>query len=77
MAYEDLSLDDRTELESLRKLLYRAVMELEYIHTFDGISDMRNLITSAEGKAIVEDGMKLLGVADLSEEELPFRLLRA
>jgi hypothetical protein len=29
-----------------------------------------------EGSAIVEEGMKLLGVPDLSEEELPRRLER-
>ena len=76
MAYEDLSSDDQRELESLRKLLYRAVMELNYIHEFDG-TELRSLITSAEGKAIVDDGMKLLGVADLSHEDLPIRLVRA
>lgn len=73
MAYEDLSDADKLELRQLRKLLYRAVIELEYIHEFDG-TDLRNLITSAEGKNIVSEGMKLLGVADLSEEQLPFRL---
>lgn len=77
MAFEDLKDEDRTELESLRKLLYRAVMELAYVHEFDGLDGFQNLITSSEGKAIVEEGMKLLGVADLSEEELPVRLLRA
>lgn len=76
MAYEDLGNEDRIELESLRKMLYRAVMELAYIHEFDG-TELRNLITSAEGKEIVESGMKLLGVADLSHEELPMRLVRA
>jgi hypothetical protein len=73
MAYEDLSLDDKRELESLRKLLYRAIVELGYVQEMEDHS----MCASAEGQAVVEDGMKLLGVADLSEEELPFRLVRA
>jgi hypothetical protein len=52
-------------------------MELEYVHTADGVDGLENLITSDEGKAVVNEGMKLLGVEDLSEEELPMRLLRA
>ena len=76
MSYSDLGNEDRIELENLRKLLYRAVMELACIHEFDG-TELQNLITSAEGKAIVEEGMKLLGVPDLSYEELPIRLVRA
>lgn len=76
MAFEDLGSDDQRELIALRRMLYRAVIELEYIHEFDG-TELRHLITSAEGKSIVTEGMKLLGVADLSEEELPVRLERA
>lgn len=73
MAYEDLSLDDRTELESLRKILYRAVKELGYVQEMVDHS----MCASAEGKSIVDVGMKLLGVPDLSFDELPFRLVRA
>lgn len=73
MAYEDLNNDDKRELESLRKMLYRAVKELGYVQEMEDHS----LCASAEGKAIVDDGMKLLGVPDLSFEELPFRLVRA
>jgi len=73
MAYEDLNIDDQRELESLRKLLYRAVRELGYVQEMEDHS----LCASAEGKAVVDEGIKLLGCGDLSHEELPFRLVRA
>jgi hypothetical protein len=75
MSYEDLNDSDRRELESLRNLLFRAVKELDYIHAVDTTADF--LITSSEGKEIVGAGMKLLGLADLSPDELPIRLVRA
>lgn len=75
MSYEDLNDSDRRELESLRKLMYRAVKELDYIHAYEG--GPPELVVSAEGKDIIEEGMKLLGCADLSHEELPMRLVRA
>jgi len=73
MAYEDLSDQDKREVESLRKLLYRAVKELGYVQEMEDHS----LCASAEGKEVVEEGMKLLGVPDLSYEELPTKLVRA
>lgn len=61
-------------IADLEKWLYRAVRELSYIHeiTFECVPDKsrRSLIQSAEGVEIVEEGMKLLRVKDLSEEEI-------
>ena len=62
-----------SELKILRKLLYRAVRELDYIHECD-VSD-GNMITTSEGKSIVTQSMEILGCSDLSEEELPMRLV--
>lgn len=73
MGYNDLSNEDRIELERLRKLLYRAILELGYVQEMEDHS----LCASAEGKDVIEKGIKLLGVADLSYEELPIRLVRA
>lgn len=76
MAWEDLNEVDQKELADLRKMLYRAVRELEYVNSLAG-TEYRELVASGEGKEIVEVGMKLLGVADLSEDELPRRLITA
>lgn len=57
----------------MEKMLYRAIVELAYIQAIacEHVSKKyQNLIASAEGAEIVEKGMKLLGVADLSAEEL-------
>lgn len=56
-----------SELESL---LYEAIVELGYIQAYeDGWP--REMIASAKGEEIVERGMKLLGVKDLSAEKWP------
>lgn len=73
MAFEDLGSDDQRELIALRRMLYRAVKELDYARSAEVLS----MVSSAEGNDVIEFGMKLLGVADLSEEELPVRLERA
>lgn len=49
----------------LRKLLYRAVRELSYIQCVELEGD-HSLCATPEGNSIVEEGMKLLGVNDLS-----------
>ena len=75
--FEDMRLEDQLEMRQLRRMLYRAVLELSYIHTVcDEVVSVEHdsLIRSSEGTCIVDEGMKLLGVADLSAEELPVRL---
>jgi hypothetical protein len=53
----------------LRSLLYEAIVELSYIQDYeDGWP--REMIATARGNEIVEQGMKLLGVKDLSAEHL-------
>ena len=49
-------------------MLYRAVCELEYVQSVENCHS--GLCASAEGRAIIEAGMKLLGVADLSGDTL-------
>jgi hypothetical protein len=66
--------EDQREMASLRRLLYRAVRELGYVQELGSVEDMT---ASAEGEAIVNEGIKLLGVPDLRYEELPIRLERA
>lgn len=75
MSWEDMKDEDQRELASLRKMLYRAVKEIDYIHCYEG--GPIELIKSSEGKDIIESGMKLLGCADLSEDDLPMRLMKA
>lgn len=55
----------RTDAE---KLLYEAIVELEYVHSNPLCTS--NMCTSSVGQEIVERGMKLLGVADLGAQEL-------
>ena len=45
-------------------LLLRTIVELSYCHSAETVS----LVESAEGRAIIEAGMKLLDMEDLSEE---------
>ena len=49
------------------QLLYRAIRELDYIHEIHG-TEYDSSVPSAEGKAIVREGMELLGMKDLSTE---------
>ncbi len=60
---------DELMIAKLRYLLYEAIVELAYIQDYeDGWP--REMIASAKGKEIVEKGMELLGVKDLSKENL-------
>jgi hypothetical protein len=55
-------------LEAVNSMLYRAVRELEYVQSVENCNS--GLCASAEGRDVVEAGMKLLGVADLSGDTL-------
>jgi hypothetical protein len=50
----------------IRNLLIRALVEICYMHS----AEVLELVKSAEGESIIEEGMKLLGLKDLSDEEL-------
>ena len=56
----------RTESE---KLLYKAIVELSFVQENPDCGSL--LCASSVGREIIEDGMKLLGVKNLSHEELP------
>lgn len=60
---------DELMIAKLRYLLYEAIVELAYIQEYE-TGWPRDLIASAKGKYIVEKGMELLGVEDLSKEHL-------
>jgi len=49
-------------------LLYKAIKELDYVQSVENCTS--GLCASAEGKELIERGMKLLGVKDLSAETL-------
>src|SRR5215475_11090506 len=57
------------DLESVRELLYQCIVELEYVQSVENCNS--GLCKSAKGRDLIEQGMKLLGVADLSAELLP------
>lgn len=61
-----LAVDLRAEVSETRQLLGRAVLELSYCHAAEVLS----LVRTSEGESIVEEGMKLLGLKDLSEESM-------
>jgi hypothetical protein len=71
------SAETRDELK-LKTLLVRALVELGYVESsatvavLGGILDSSNcsMFASSEGREIIEKGMKLLGLKDLSEEEI-------
>ena len=54
------------EEKKLRELLYRAIMELDYVQE----APVLEFCASAKGRAIIKEGMELLGVKDLSAETL-------
>lgn len=60
-------MDDREliEVAKLRYLLYAAIVELSYVQEAEDHSQC----ASAKGQEIINRGMKLLGVDDLSQEE--------
>jgi hypothetical protein len=51
---------------AVRNLLIRALVEICYMHSAEVLEQVK----SAEGESIIEEGMKLLGLKDLSDEEL-------
>jgi hypothetical protein len=59
--------DMARELLALRWLLYRAVKELDYVRSVENCRS--GLCASAEGYSIINAGMKLLGMADLSADD--------
>lgn len=57
--------------EKIRILLHRAILELNAIHTMatEVVPDeYRTLIHSSHGEDVVESGMRLLGLKDLSDD---------
>jgi hypothetical protein len=50
------------------ELLYQCIRELEYVQSVENCSS--GLCASAAGRELIEEGMKALGVADLSGETL-------
>jgi hypothetical protein len=56
------------EQAELKYLLHRAVIELSYIQSVENCGS--GLCATAEGEWIVKEGMKLLGLKDLSEEPI-------
>lgn len=56
----------RKEYTPAEKLLYDAIVELEYVQCAEDHSQC----ASAMGREIVKRGMELLGVKDLSAEKL-------
>lgn len=62
-------IEEQLQIAKLRYLLYEAIVELEYVQTaFESCGS--RLCASAKGKEIIESGMKLLEVDDLSLEHL-------
>jgi hypothetical protein len=59
---------EELERAKLRYLLYEAIVELSYVQEAEDHSQC----ASAKGKKIIELGMQLLGVEDLSGEFLEF-----
>ena len=62
------AMSTKIEWTATERLLYRAVRELNAVDSVENCHS--GLCKSCEGRAIVEDGMKLLGIADLSGERL-------
>lgn len=56
------------ELRRLREALYACIVELEYVQSVENCNS--GLCASAKGKDLIEQGMRLLGVKDLSAEAL-------
>jgi len=54
---------------TVEELLYAAIVELEYVQCVENCSS--GLCASSNGRKIIEEGMALLGVKDLSAESLP------
>ena len=72
-------MSDSTELSrqlaETRMMLHRAIQELATIHWVNDESEAhkpehRDLFASCEGKEIVEQGMALLGLKDLSDDSI-------
>ena len=54
--------------DEIRKLLYECIRELDYVQSVENCGS--GLCASAKGKDLIEQGMKLLGVTDLSAETI-------
>lgn len=55
--------------DEIRKLLYECIKELEYVQLAkDGCGS--GTCASSKGQELIEKGMKLLGVSDLSAETI-------
>lgn len=65
-----MTLDE--EVSRLRYLLYEAIVELAYVQEVENCHS--GLCATPKGKEIVNQGMKLLNVADLSREHLCWEL---
>jgi len=57
------TLEELKREAELRELLYRCIVELYYVQCTD-----LEMCASSRGADLVESGMKLLGVKDLSED---------
>lgn len=60
-------------MEELRKLLYECIKELEYVQIVSpncAENGGGGLCASSKGKELIKQGMKLLGVKDLSAETI-------
>lgn len=55
-----------TEIQRAKLLLLRAALEISYMHSAETLE----MVHSAEGESIVDEGMELLGLKDLSDEEI-------
>ena len=60
--------EDQLIIAKLRYLLYEAIVELEYVQC----AEDHSLCASSKGKQIIDQGMKLLEVHDLSMEHLEY-----
>ena len=54
--------------DEIRKLLYECIRELEYVQNVENCGS--GLCASEKGNELIEQGMKLLGVTDLSAETI-------
>jgi hypothetical protein len=63
-AYRQATVD----ISKLRYLLYEAIVELNYVQSIENCDS--GLCASPKGEEIVNRGMELLGVRDLSTEHL-------
>ena len=73
--YRPKYLEMQKERDDARLLLHRAIQELATIHAINDETEAhkpehRDQFASYEGKEIVEQGMALLGLKDLSDDSI-------